>query len=296
MEAAIKKLDSPPLQSLVLDLRANPGGIVKSALDSAALFLSPGQRILTAKGRTGTVESADVPATAKPYRFALAVIVNERTASASEIFSGALQDHDRAVIVGEDTYGKGLVQSVMALSNNAGLALTTAFYYTPSGRSIQRPLNDSALSQTFAAQTAATAPKYKTDAGRVVTGGGGIRPDIEVGPEAKTSFENVVDASGSMTAYATEFLARHPGVSETTSAITPAILDDLKVFLAERRIQPGAAEWSAELPWLRSRLSEEIVIQSKGVAAGDQIAAQRDPQVQASISATRKPEMLRASR
>jgi len=292
---SIEKLNDPPLDALLIDLRNNPGGVVKSALHAAAFFLAPGQRILTAKGRTGTVESADVPKDARPYKFKLAVLVNEKTASASEIFSGALQDHDRAIIAGEVTYGKGLVQSVLALSNNAGLAITTAFYYTPSGRSIQRPLRDSALSSTFALTAADHAPKYKTDAGRVVTGGGGIRPDVEVGPEAHTRLEDVLDGSGSMTAFATDYLAHHRPLPENFS-ITPAILDDFKVFVAERRIQPNAAEWSTELPWIRSRLLEEIVTQSRGVEAGDQIIARRDPQVQAAVDAMRDGGLLRATR
>ena len=114
--------------------------MVKAALEAAALFLTPGQRILTARGRVGEGENADVPSTATPYSFRIAVLINEKTASASEILSGALQDHDRATIVGEPSYGKGLVQSVLPLANGAGLALTTAFYYTPS-----RPFHPAAV-------------------------------------------------------------------------------------------------------------------------------------------------------
>ncbi len=147
---AIEKLGPGTIKGMVLDLRNNPGGIVKAALDGASMFLEPGQRILTARGRSKEVDSADVARNAQPYHFKLSVIVNEKTASASEILSGALQDHDRATIVGVPTYGKGLVQSVMPLSGGTGLALTTAFYYTPSGRTIQKPLRDSALSETFA--------------------------------------------------------------------------------------------------------------------------------------------------
>src|SRR5205823_9753260 len=143
-------------------------------------------RILTAKGRTGQGEMADVPKNASPYKFKLALLINGKTASASEILSGALQDHDRARIVGEPSYGKGLVQSVVPLSNGAGLAITTAFYYTPSGRSIQRPLRNSALSETFSNNPSTERPIYKTDKGRLVTGGGGIQPDIRVDPAVPT--------------------------------------------------------------------------------------------------------------
>lgn len=280
---AINKLDTPALRGLVLDLRNNPGGIVQAALAAASMFLKPGERILTAKGRTGTVQSADVPKSAKPYPFRLAVIVNGKTASASEIVTGALQDHDRATVVGTQTYGKGLVQSVLPLSDGAGMALTTAFYYTPSGRSIQKPLRNSTLSDTFHGG----APVFKTDAGRSVTGGGGIQPDIVVEPAARTQFEAVVDASGALTAFATEYLSTHSPLPANFK-MTPALMDDVKVYLAARRIEPSVSEWSQESPWMSNRITEEIVIQGRGVAEGDEIAAQRDPQIQAALHAVEK--------
>ena len=125
----------------MLDLRGNPGGVVTAALETASLFLEPGATVFTIRGRSVPEKAEKAPESAKPYRFKLVVLVNEKTASASEIVSGALQDHDRATIVGEPSYGKGLVQSVYPLSGGAGLALTTALYYTPSGRSIQKPLD-----------------------------------------------------------------------------------------------------------------------------------------------------------
>ncbi len=288
---ALDKLNVQSVRGLVLDLRNNPGGIVKAALDAAAMFLKPGQRILTAKSRTGVVESADVPKNASPYEFKLSVIVNAKTASASEILSGALQDHDRATIVGEPSYGKGLVQSVMPLSNGAGLAITTAFYYTPSGRSIQRPLKNSALSETFGGKSSSSLPTYKTDNGRTVTGGGGIQPDIKVGPEARTQLEAVLDASGAVTSFATEYLSSHSPLQDSF-AVSPAILDDFKVFLAQRNIQPDVPEWAAEQGWIRSRLLEEIETQGYGVAKGDEVAAHRDPQIVAALQAIRGGALL----
>jgi carboxyl-terminal processing protease len=193
-----------------------------------------------------------------------------------------MQDHDRATIVGEPTYGKGLVQSVMPLSSGAGLAITTAFYYTPSGRTIQKPLRNSALSETFAEKT--SLPTYKTDKGRTVTGGGGIQPDIFVTPAQLTRFESILDASGLLTAYATHYLATHSPLPDSFE-VTPDLLDELKVELAARSIQPGAGEWIDESRWLKSRLKEEIVTQAHGVDRGDEVLAQRDPQVQAALHA-----------
>jgi carboxyl-terminal processing protease len=281
---AIQKLGAEKLNGLVLDLRDNPGGIVKASLDAAALFLSPGQRILTAKGRTSEVEIADVPKNATPFHFKLAVLVNEKTASASEILSGALQDHDRAVIVGVPSYGKGLVQSVLPLSDGAGLAITSAFYYTPSGRSIQHPLRNSALSSTFSKESNAQLPTYKTDKGHTVTGGGGIQPDILVHPPEFTRLQSVLDASGAVTAFATQYLAKHSPLPANFE-VAPDLLDDFKVYLSGRDIQPGISDWSSQRIWITSRLKEEIITQARGVDKGDEVRAQRDPQVQAALKA-----------
>lgn len=278
---AIDKLGGSSLKGLVLDLRENPGGVVTAALNAAAMFLQPGQRILTAKGRASELETADVPKTAKPYSFKLAVVVNAKTASASEILSGALQDHDRAVIVGEPSYGKGLVQSVIALSDGTGLAITTAFYYTPSGRSIQKPLKDSALSSTFSDKQR---PVFKTDDGRTVLGGGGIQPDIVVSPAPLTQLETVLDASGAITSFATQYLAAHPTLPSAFQ-VTPGILDELKVYLSARQIQPSVAEWGQERVWITQQLLQALITQARGVAAGDEIEAQTDAQVQAGLKA-----------
>ncbi|HEY7305580.1 MAG TPA: S41 family peptidase [Bryobacteraceae bacterium] len=286
LHEAVQKLGGDSLKGLILDLRNNPGGIVKAALDAAAMFLQPGQRILTARGRTSEVEAVDVPPKATPYRFPMAVLINEKTASASEILAGSLQDHDRAVIVGEPSYGKGLVQSVMPLSGGTGLAITTAFYYTPSGRSIQKPLRNSALSETFSDRPRADLPKYKTDSGRAVLGGGGIQPDVVAAPLPLTRLETVLDASGAVTSFATQFLSKHSPPPDSFE-ITPEIIDDFKVFLSARRIQPSIGEWSNERTWIRNRLKEEIVTQGRGVAKGDEIEAENDPQVQAALKAMR---------
>src|SRR5579883_1160901 len=133
LKAAIEKLGGDRLAGLVLDLRNNPGGVVTAALETSALFLRPGQKIFTIRGRSVPEKSESVPADAKPYAFKLAILINGKTASASEIVTGAMQDHDRATVIGEASYGKGLVQNVFSLSQGTGLALTVAFYYTPSG-------------------------------------------------------------------------------------------------------------------------------------------------------------------
>jgi carboxyl-terminal processing protease len=273
----IEKLGGRNLKGLVLDLRKNPGGLVTSALETASLFLKPGARIVTVRGRNVAEKSEDVPANAVPYDFPLAVLVNERTASASEIVSGALQDHDRATIIGEVSYGKGLVQSVYPLSEGTGLALTTALYYTPSGRSIQKPLDASQFALAGATAHPNGESKFHTDAGRTVTGGGGIVPDYAVPNPRVSRLRMVLDASGSFTTFATGYVAQHKITPDFE--LTPEVLDEFQVFLAQHDIQPGVNEWSAERDFIANRLKTEIFNLTLGVEKGDEVEAQRDPQI-----------------
>jgi carboxyl-terminal processing protease len=281
MKAGIEKLGGEKLKGLVLDLRNNPGGAVASALDAAALFLQPGQVILSAKGRRVSAEEK-APADGKPYTFPVAVIVTGKTASAAEILSGALQDHDRAVIVGEPTFGKGLVQNVMPLREGTALALTTAFYYTPSGRSIQKPLAGMQLESATASPEAV----YKTDKGRVVRGGGGIEPDLGVQPPVVKRLEQFLDASGAYTVFATEYLRGNPVVGGKFDA--PAdLMDKFRAYLSANGVQPAIGEWFASAEWVRYRLRQEIVNQALGVEKGDEVEAEREPFIQAALGAVR---------
>ncbi len=275
IKEAIEKLGGAKLHGLVLDLRNNPGGMLPAALQTASLFLQPEQKVLTIRGRAIESKDENVPKIAEPYSFPLAVLINAKSASASEIVAGALQDHDRAVVVGEPSFGKGLVQSVYPLSEASALALTTAYYYTPSGRSIQRALPN--------AQIVRPEPKeFRTDSGRSVRGGGGIKPDYEVYPENYTRLRSVLEASGSFTSFATEYTRRHSGITEQFE-VTPDILDQFKVYLSERTIQPNVTEWSNEREWIRSRLKTEIFNLTLGVEYGDEVEAQRDPVILTAI-------------
>lgn len=285
----IEKLGGNNLKGLVLDLRNNPGGLMTAALETASFFLRPGQVILSAKGRNVPETIEKVPPENKPYTFPLAVIVNGKTASASEIVSGALQDHDRATIVGEPSFGKGLVQSVYPLSEKTGLALTTALYYIPSGRSIQK---------TFASQKAfgaddfelgatATHPNersdFKTDSGRPVPGGGGIVPDIQVAPAELNRLREVLEASASFTSFAAEYLRDHK-VTDGWD-VSPQVLDQFQAWLYQRRIQPSLTEWTENRPFIESRLKTEVYDLALGVAKGDEIEAKSDPQIQKALQA-----------
>jgi carboxyl-terminal processing protease len=256
---------------------------VQAAVDVASLFLQPGQLVFTVRGRTEQKQEARVAPLAQPYTFPVAVLMDEMSASAAEILAGSLQDHDRAAILGEPSYGKGIVQNVFPLSGNTGLALTIAFYYTPSGRSLQKPLESGSLN--VAAK--ATPGIFHTDAGREVRGGGGIQPDIAIRPQQVSRLVYVLEVSGALTTFAGEYVQSHD--IPDNFDVTPDLLDELKVYLSARRIQPGIAEWLRDRDLIQSKLKQEIVNLKFGVERGDQIEMQRDPVVQRAIQSLSVP-------
>src|SRR3954464_4933459 len=232
------------LKGLILDLRQNPGGLLSEGVGVADKFLHKGQVIVSHHGRNSPEKVYRAAHGNSGKDYPLVVLVNRGTASAAEIVSGAIQDHDRGLVVGESTFGKGLVQTVYPLSENTGLALTTAKYYTPSGRSIQKPLDAARfeLGATTAHPNAQS--EFHTDKGRVVTGGGGIRPDIEVYPAPVNRLRAVLDASASFTNFATQYLSTHK--IDVDFDVPPQLLAEFRTFLIERKIQPNQSEWSAE--------------------------------------------------
>ena len=190
---ALDRLHAKGMKSLVLDLRNNPGGFLDQAIHVAEVFLRNGQLILTQKGRNGFRDNTYESRNNAPDMTPLVILINENTASASEIVAGAMQDHDRALIVGQTSFGKGLVQSIIPLEFGAGLTLTSAKYYTPSGRLIQRDYSNGGFYDYYTHGAGiAREPKQepvkpagaekKTDTGRAVYEGGGIAPDESVNP------------------------------------------------------------------------------------------------------------------
>src|SRR6185436_13791608 len=183
LSAKIDSLHSLGMRALILDIRGNPGGLLAQGTAVADLFLNAGQSIVSLRGR-GPERHRDFvdhgPEKWKDLR--LAILVDRGTASASEIVAGALQDHDRALLIGRPTYGKGSAQSVIALgSDAAGVKLTTARWFTPAGRNIDFAVEPPPGGADAIADDSFTIPVFKTDLGRKVYGGGGIVPDIIAG-------------------------------------------------------------------------------------------------------------------
>lgn len=199
LRLALEFLHANGMTSLVLDLRNNPGGLLDQAIHVAQTFLPAGQVIMTQKGRNGLNDRIYPSRRTDPDRVPLVVLINEYSASASEIVAGAIQDHDRGLIVGQTSFGKGLVQSIIRLDYGAGLTLTSAYYYTPSGRLIQRDYSDGSFyNYIFRGGTLRentppprpNGPAVRTDTGRTVYGGGGITPDELVNADLVSAAQN----------------------------------------------------------------------------------------------------------
>jgi carboxyl-terminal processing protease len=288
-DAALLNLTSEGMKKIVVDLRGNGGGVLDAAIAIADRFLAKGQLVTYMRGATyDTNLDFHAPGEKPRLDIPVVVLVDHGSASASEIVAGAIQDHDRGLVVGQTTWGKGLVQSVFNLRYGAGLALTTARYYTPSGRNIQRDY--SSLYDYFSSEetTAEARPdRFETATGRTVFGGGGIRPDLEVARIERPRFAQLLEARSVTFDFAVAWHARHENDPAT---ITPEMLLDLERLASERAIAPAEEITRAfadpELrPELERMLSAEIAAIRDGYAASYPWRVQGDNQIEAAVKA-----------
>ncbi|NTU59217.1 MAG: S41 family peptidase [Chlorobiaceae bacterium] len=225
------------MKGIVLDLRGNPGGLLTSAVDAAALFVEKGSRVVSTRGRTAESEQVFVT-TNEPLvpSLPMVVLIDGDSASAAEILAGAIQEHDRGVILGEGSFGKGLVQSVISLPYDHMLKLTTAKYYTPSGRLIQKPLtHPEGHRKVLTAGGAYDSTKvYYTRNRRKVYGGGGVRPDITASAVVPSDYEQALEKNGMFFRYASRFHRAHPDYQVTRLQSIP-LFDDFSRFVESER-------------------------------------------------------------
>ncbi|MBI3952311.1 MAG: S41 family peptidase [Acidobacteria bacterium] len=300
LNEAIRQLKAQGTRGMVLDLRFNPGGLLTQAVQVASRFLQPGEVVVSVRGRKST---------RPPYRsmsadqdgFPLIVLINQASASASEIVAGALQDHDRALIVGEPSFGKGLVQTVYPIMRGFGGAVTlsTARYYTPSGRLIQRDYSRLSNYDYYLARgnnqhgNAAT-----TDGGRPVYGGGGIEPDVLIPMPNDPMRGRIFGAAFEFTRHLVAgqikglayFRVERPqpvrSDAEVKVDINEAVLKAFRQFVEKRReFQLSPADADAHLEYTRQRIQEEVATARYGVEAGNRIALEHDEQLQRAVQA-----------
>jgi len=291
LQEALKKMDPTKLEGLILDLRGNPGGLLQEAIKVGEAFLDRDQLILKTGGRTkDSVQEYPAKAPNRDPKYPLVVLVDQNSASASEIVSGAIQDHDRGLIVGETTFGKGLVQSVYTLRNNAGvdagLLLTTQKWYTPSGRLIQRDY--SAISQydyyshrDNPSDNKKREVKY-SDNGRIVYGGGGITPDVIVARPKPNEFQETMIDNFAFFSFADEFFKSNPSISPTFQ-VSNDMVEDFKKHLKARQIPFTDKEVQENADFVKMRIRHEIFYKRLGNAEAQKVLDGGDIQLQKAL-------------
>jgi carboxyl-terminal processing protease len=299
---ALQELRAKGMKRLVFDLRDNPGGPLDQAIRISNRFLNRGELVVYTDGRVANAKQKYWAEESSEYTdIPLVLMVNRNSASASEIVSGAIQDHDRGLVVGETTFGKALVQSVYRIAGNAGLALTTGRYYTPSGRMIQRPWDgsfDEYLTYTLRDQTAdrqhSSADMKLTDSGRKVYSGGGVEPDkFLAGPVEgfnPTRFGRTLYSRQTFANFADQFTAE--GDTRLSQAnrnkkrvtrgfpITDAMLADFKESLKPQRIVIEEDAFAKDLPFIKAMIHYDIDLALFGVEEARRNLISVDPQAQ----------------
>ncbi len=276
------------LHGLVLDLRNNPGGLLSQAVEVCDHLLSKGQTIVSQRGRAYPDQIYTANHGNDGKTFPIVVLVNHNTASAAEIVSGALQDHDRALIVGETTFGKGLVQTVYNLSENTGLALTTYHYYTPSGRLIQRNYNGVSLYDYYYNHAGASAPDSTnrevkmTDSGRTVYGGGGITPDEKIEPPKTTDFQEELLYKSAFFHFAAHYLANRS--VDKNFQVDDAVMSDFKQYLTTLSIPWTDKDINEVSDWVKVSIRQSIMTSQFGQLQGLRVIADWDPSIQKALS------------
>jgi carboxyl-terminal processing protease len=301
---AIENLEKQGMKKLLLDLRGNPGGVLDQAVDIADIFLAKKEKVVYTRGRTpSSAQDFYAPGNGPHFGGPLVLLVNRGSASASEIVAGAIQDHDRGLIVGTTTWGKGLVQSVYPLPYGAGLALTTAKYYTPSGRWIQRDYSnfyDYINPEDEGPENREADKKqgkvFYTDAGRTVYAAGGITPDEVVKYEKSSKFLQRLQAHGVFFNFAIDYLARHRDLARDF-AVTDSVKAELFEFLQGQGLGSAAAsradyEKDPSRDLIDASLKTEILNSRFGLAEGWKYALRSDKQAHEALNGFTEAERI----
>jgi carboxyl-terminal processing protease len=296
MEENLRRLKEENIKGLVLDLRDNPGGILNEGVNVADHFLKKGQTIVSHRGRSSPQRKYDTRRGSRGADYPIVVLVNGSSASAAEIVAGALQDHDRAWILGEQTFGKGLVQTVYPLSEDTGLALTTAKYYTPSGRLIQRDYSKVSFYDYYTRKNGdAKDPEdvRMTDSGRTVYGGGGITPDEKVEIPKTNSYQyRVRDQMMAFSMFAAKYFAEHPPQIGEDFVVTEAMVEEFRRFLTDEKIDVTDEEFAANRAWTTREIKRALFTYALGDEKSEMLMVREDDLVSKAIDAMARAQSL----
>jgi carboxyl-terminal processing protease len=295
---ALRRFRREDLRGLILDLRGNPGGLLRQAVEVAGHFLAKGQLIVYHYGRSSPPRRYYAPGGNQDGNdYPIVVLIDGNTASAAEIVTGALQDHDRALVIGEPSFGKGLVQTVYSLSDHAGLALTTAHYYTPSGRLIQRSYSDESLWDYFNHND--TSPPshtqlYYTDGGRKVYGGGGITPDITFQEPTPNATLEKLESSFAFYSFAKQYLTSHRGVPRDF-VLDDQVVEDFKRYLDKSKIQISDKDFTQNEPDIRRQIREYILTTAYGGQEEQRLVAEDNALIEKALTELPQASQLMAN-
>jgi carboxyl-terminal processing protease len=296
---AMTRLNASTLDGLILDMRGNPGGLLDEAIGVSDMLLDKNQLIVSHRGRASAERRYYAVRGNRGNNMPLVILVNNNSASATEIVAGAVQDHDRGVIVGETTFGKGLVQTLQPLSENTGLALTIARYYTPSGRLIQRDYKSISLFEYYERK----APEHPTevrltDSGRQVTGGGGITPDVTVHEPELNRFEKELfraevffPLESSVGGFTRHYLGTRPAIAKDF-VVDDAVMADFRKYLASQNVRYTEPELAESLDWVKRKIKQEVFLSTFGQQESIKVQLEADPQVAAAIEAVPQARVL----
>jgi carboxyl-terminal processing protease len=289
---ALRQIDYKNLQGLVLDLRTNSGGLLNEGVAVADMFLDKGQLIVSHRGRASQERTYYATTGNQGVAVPLVILIGSYSASAAEIVAGAIQDHDRGLIVGETSFGKGLVQTVFQLSEGTGLALTTARYYTPSGRLIQRDYKTVSLYDYHYNRSKKNNEPEEvklTDGGRKVTGGGGITPDYQMEPPKYNRFQETLlrrdvlyPFEVGIGGFARFYLGLKPEITRSFT-VDQNVLNELRRYLDRQGIKFYESDLQDNLAWIQRKIKREVFLSAFGLAEGYKVALEDDVVVQRAI-------------
>jgi carboxyl-terminal processing protease len=293
LEKALREIESKRIRGLVIDLRRNPGGLLTEAISVSESFVRKGDLIVSTRGRV-SIQNANYYSSAVKVHdgYPVVVLVDGGSASASEIVAGAMQDLDLGVLVGEQTFGKGSVQSVFPLRDGAALKLTTAKYFTPTGRCIdaqpKRPRIRSTSDIKIGKQAEEKKPEFKTAMGRTVYGGGGITPDVVVKLPQLSTISEKLERNLMFYKFAGEYLGKHKSLKPESFKVTPLLVSDFKKYLKEKDFEYEEKDFDADRAYVERAIAREVANQLAGEEAAFKIHIQGDPQVQKGFELLRK--------
>jgi len=299
---ALKQLDVSKLDGLIIDLRNNGGGLLNQAVGMCDMFLDKNELVVSHRGRSSPERPYYALRGNLGIEVPLIVLVNGQSASASEIVSGAIQDHDRGLIVGETSFGKGLVQTQFPLSQDTALLLTTARYYTPSGRLIQRDYKNQTLYDYHYNPQPPQAPEVKlTDSGRQVYGQGGITPDVAAAAPKPDDFETLLERRGvfyplpqGVGDFVRYYLGERPEVNKDF-VVDDAVIAQFRKYLADQHIQVTEPDIQQNLPWLKWQIKREVFTTVFGLNDGYRVALDNDSQLDKAIASIPQAKALYAN-